>query len=315
MPINPAEGLKQYVKTTLGLDDEGVAPLFDGENLTDDALEVLKGKDAERVATLRAPEIALKTELTQTKEALKQQKMRDKREAFEEVERQMREEYGYEDLTKRGKELFDAIIAKERKAASTSDPAKIKLDPMFREMEQQVAKIPELLTAKEQEVISRFQGEQDTRTVLDEAGVIFDAWEPVLPEDATKAAAQKRDFLEKLRGYKYQVTRKDGRTDIVPMKPDGSGRLEDDHGHAIGLKALVETLAGQRFDKRASENKNGAPDPNKVGSSSGAGGGSKYPATMKKAEYLTAMDKATELPTKAERDAEVAALRKVQVTD
>ena len=315
MAVKPIDVLKAFAAGPLGMGEEGVAPLIEGDDLTDGALEILSGKLSDKVATLKTNEETLKGDLAKLQADLKSQRMRDKKEAFTEVEDQMRKEYGYDDLTKRGKELFDAIIAKERKAASSLDESKVKEHPLYREREQEIAKIPELLTAKEQEVVARFQGEKDQQDVRSYARSVFKAWQPVLPEDAAKADTLESDFLDLLRNVPTKVTRDANGTvtDILPLKADKSGRLEDKLGNAIAMKDLVESLAAQRFDKRAASDRSGAPDPNKVGGGSG-GGSVKYPATMTKAEYFAAQDAATSLPTREERKAATEALAKVQVT-
>ena len=316
MAVKPIDVLKAFAAGPLGMGEEGVAPLIEGDDLTDGALEILSGKLSDKVATLKTNEETLKGDLAKLQADLKSQRMRDKKEAFTEVEDQMRKEYGYDDLTKRGKELFDAIIAKERKAASSLDESKVKEHPLYREREQEIAKIPELLTAKEQEVVARFQGEKDQQDVRSYARSVFKAWQPVLPEDAAKADTLESDFLDLIRNVPTKVTRDVNGTvtDILPLKADKSGRLEDKHGNAISLKEYVEGLAAQRFDKRASEQRGTAPDPNKVGGTSGGGSG-KYPATMTKAEHFKAMDAATSLPKKEDREAAVAALKKVAISD
>lgn len=316
MGAKATEVLKSFAVSSLGMGEEGVAPLFEGDDLTDGALEILNGKLAEKVATFRTNEETLKSDLAKLQADLKSQRMRDKKEAFTEVEDQMRKEYGYDDLTKRGKDLFDAIIVKERKAASSLDESKVKEHPLFREKEQELAKIPELLTMKEQEVVARFQGEKDQQDVRNFARSIFKAWQPVLPEDAAKADTLESDFLDLIRSVPMKVTRDVNGTvtDILPLKADKSGRLEDKHGNAISTKELVEGLAAQRFDKRASEQRGTAPDPNKVGSGSGGGSG-KYPATMTRAEKLKAEDAIMSLKTKEEREAAMTALKKVAISD
>lgn len=316
MAAKAIDVLKAFASGPLGMGEEGVAPLIEGDDLTDGALEILSGKLSDKVATLKTNEETLKGDLAKLQADLKSQRMRDKKEAFTEVEDQMRKEYGYDDLTKRGKELFDAIIAKERKAASSLDESKVKEHPLFREKEQEIAKIPELLTAKEQEVVARFQGEKDQMDVRSYARTIFKAWQPVLPEDAVKADTLESDFLDLIRNVPMKLTRDANGTvtDMLPLKADKSGRLEDKHGNAISAKELVEGLMAQRFDKRASADRSTAPDPNKVGNGSGGGSG-KYPATMTRADYFKETDAIALLKTKEERDAKLAALKLVKVTD
>lgn len=310
------EVLKSFAATSLGLGEEGVAPLFDGDDLADGALDVLNGKLAEKVATFTTNETTLKRERDEAKEALKQQKMRDKRESFTELEAELRKEHNYEDQTKRGKELIDALIAKAKKEASTIDESKLNLHPVVIDLQNKLAKIPELIQAARQEEVAKFQGEQDTRDVRDFAATLFDAWQPVLPEDATKAATLKSDFLDLIRNVPTLVVRDaNGKiTDVHPLEADKSDRLKDKLGNKISIKELVEGLAAQRFDRRASEQRGTAPNPNTIGSGSGGGSG-KYPATMTRADYFKETDAIALLKTKEERDAKLAALKLVKVTD
>jgi hypothetical protein len=307
MPKTADDVLGGLLSTAYQLDEAGVASLKEEDgSFKDDALDFLKKKDAERIKAIKGDVDAIGEKRFGEGKAL----------SLGKLEKELREEYGYADETKRGKELVKELIALQLKAASATDEAKIKASKEYRDIERQLADeragFDKRLADKEAEVISRYQGERDTQTVLDEAAVIFDAWEPVLPGDAAKAANQRRIFLEQLRGFKFKVTQADGKTDILPMKPDGSGRMEDDHGHPITLRQLVESRAGQLFDKKASQERTGAPDPNKVGGGSGGGSG-KYPATMTKAEYLKAQDEAMKNLKGEDRTKAVAALKLVQV--
>lgn len=307
MPKTAEEVNTGILSTIYKLDETGVASLKEEDgSFKDDALDTLLKLDAERVKSLKGDPDALKRESYS----------RGKREAMEELERGLKEKHGVKETDKRGLELIDELLDLKVKAASGTDEEKVKASAQYRKLEKELAELPktweEKLKAREVEIRSEFQGERDTQTVLNEAAVIFDAWQPVLPGDAAKAANQRRIFLEQLRSFKFKVTQEDGRTDILPMKPDGSGRLEDDHGHPITLRQLVESRAGQLFDKRASEDRGGAPDPNKVGERSGGGGSVKYPATMTGAEFQRAEDAALKLP-KEERNKAIDALKLVKV--
>lgn len=308
MPKTAEEVNTGILSTIYKLDEAGVASLKEEDgSFKDDALDILTKLDADRVKSLKGDPEAVKREAYS----------RGKRETWEEVERTVKEKFGVSETDKKGMELVEEAVNAKIKSASGTDEEKVKASEQYRKLEKQLAELPktweEKLKARETEIRAEFEGEQNLRTVLDEAAVIFDAWEPVLPGDAAKAANQKRVFLDQLRSAKFQVTRKDGKVDILPMKPDGSGRLEDDHGHPISLKELVEHRASKLFEKRVAGDRNGAPDPNTVGGGSG-GGSVKYPATMTKAEYFAAQDAATSLPTREERRAATEALAKVQVT-
>lgn len=310
MPKTADDVLGGLLSTAYQLDEEAVAELKESDgSYKDDAIDTLKKKDAERIQAIKGD-----------KEAYGEKRYGEaKAEVLGKFEADLRKEFGFEDQTKRGKELVKELIAMREKAASSTDEAKIKASKEYRAIEtklaEEEAKFEQRLADKEAEVVARFQGEQDTRTVLDEAAVIFDAWQPVLPGDAEKAANQRRIFLDQLRGFKFKVTRTDGKADILPMKLDGTSRMEDDHGHPITLRQLVESRAAMLFDKRVSEDRSGAPDPNTIGGKSSGGGSGKYPATMTRAEHFKAMDAATSLPKKEDREAAVAALKKVAISD
>lgn len=309
MPKTAEEVLTGVLSTTLKLDEAGVASLKEEDgSFKDDAPDTVSKLYSTHINTVKGDVDAAKRE----------RYSHGKKEALESLERELMDEFGYKDATKKGKELIKAIIAEKLDAAASTDEAKIKASKPYLTVEQELRKEREereaAIKAAKDEVRAELQGERDTQTVLDEALVIFEAWQPVLPGDAERAANQKRVFLDQLRSGKFQVTRKDGKVDILPMKPDGSGRLEDDHGHPISLKELVEHRASKLFEKRASEDRSTAPNPNTVGSGSG-GGSVKYPATMTRAEHFKAMDAATSLPKKEDREAAVAALKKVAISD
>lgn len=291
MPKTAEEVLTGLLSTTIKLDETGVAALKEADgSFKDDTLDILAQKHAEHITTIRGDVEAMKRDRYSI----------GKKEALEGLERELRDEFGYKDATKKGKELIKDLIQMQLQAAGTTDEAKIKASAQFRELERKLAeeqaKIDEKLAAKEAEVVGRFEGERNISTVLSEAATIFEAWNPVLPGDAAKAANQKRVFLDGLRSEKFQVTRgQDGKVDIVVMKPDGSGRMEDSMGHAITLKSLVEDRAARMFEQRASDDRNGAPDPNKVGNRGGDGSG-KYPATMTMAQYSTEYERLLTLP-------------------
>lgn len=317
MGAKATEVLKSFAVSSLGMGEDGVAPLFEGDDLADGALDALNGKLAEKVATFTANEAAAKRERDEAKELLKQQKMRDKKEVLTELEAELRKEHNYDDLTKRGKELVDAIVAKAKKEASAIDEGKLNLHPTVIALQDQIAKIPELVQAARQEEVARHQGEQDTRDVREYAGTLFDAWDPAYEtEDPTIRATRRSDFLDLIRNVPTKVTR-DGSgkvTDVLPLNQDKSDRLKDNLGNAISIKTLVEGLAAQRFIRRAAEDRGTAPDPNKVGSGSGGSSG-KYPASMTRAEKLKAEDVIMSLKTKEERESAMVALKKVALSD
>lgn len=275
------EVLVGLLSSAYKLDESGVAGLKEPDgSFKDSAIEELLKVDTGRVATLRGDVDKLKEE----------QFSYGKRKALEELEKSLRDEHGYKDATKRGKELIDAIIAEKLKAAAGTDDEKVKTSPLYRSLEEKVASLPkaieEAVKAREEALKAEFETERHSALVLDEAEAVFDELRPVLSENPTVAANQKRDFLEKVRTLKFQVQVKDGKADIVPLDAEGKKRLEDDHGHGVAFADLIRNLVTQRFDLHQAEERSGAPNPDRVGRKSEEAGG-KFKLASKK-DYFDA---------------------------
>ena len=226
--------------------------------------------DAKRVTTLKGDPAEV--------EKLKDEQFSyGKRKALEELERDLRTEFGYKDASKKGKELINAIIAEKLQAASGNIDDKVKVHPLFLELEQKVAGMPKAIEEaqkqKEAELMAKLEQESHQRIVAEEAEAIFEELRPVLSQNPKVANAQKRDFLGLLRSGKFTVSEKDGVREITPMKPDGKARLEDNHGHAIPFKEFIKGLVTERFDLHLAEERTAGDDPNKVGNRSGGQGG------------------------------------------
>lgn len=275
------EVLVGLLSSAYKLDNDGVAGLKEPDgSFKDDAIDELLKKDTERVATLRGEVDKLKDE----------QFSYGRRKALEELEKSLRDEYGYKDATKKGKELIDAIIAERLKASSGTDEEKVKTHPLFRQLEEKVVGLPkaieEAVKAREAELQAAFETERHSALVLDEAEAEFDALRPVLSSNPTVAANQKRDFLEKVRSLKFQVSVKDGKADIVPLDAEGKKRMEDNHGHAVPFRDLIRALVTERFDMHKAEERSGGPNPDRVGKRSEDAGG-KFKLASKK-DYIEA---------------------------
>lgn len=264
------------------LDEQGVAGLQEPDgSFKPDALQHLLDLDAKRVTALKGDPAEI--------EKLKDEQFGfGKRKALEDLERDLKAEYGFKDATKKGKELINAIIAEKLKAAAGDIDEKVKVHPLFLELEQKVKSMPDLIEKakqeKEAEIKAELEKESHQRIVAEEAAVIFDELRPVLSQNPKVAAAQKRDFLALLQSGKFTVTVKDGTREITPMKPDGKARLEDNHGHAVPFKEFIRGLVTERFDLHQAEDRKTGPNPNDVGGRSGGEGGKFKLAS--KADYI-----------------------------
>lgn len=276
------EVLVGLLSSAYKLDEQGVAGLQEPDGaFKPDALQHLLDLDAKRVTALKGDPAEI--------EKLKDEQFGfGKRKALEELERDLKAEYGFKDANAKGKELIKAIIAEKLKAVTGDIDAKVKDHPLYIELEQQVKTIPEQIEKarleREAEIKAELEKESHQRIVADEAAVIFDELRPVLSQNPKVAAAQKRDFLALLQSGKFTVTVKDGVNMITPMRPDGKARLEDNHGHAVPFKEFIRGMVTERFDLHQAEDRKTGPNPNEVGNRSGGEGGKFKLAT--KADYV-----------------------------
>lgn len=263
------------VRRAYNLTEQGVAELQESEGqFKDDALDKLLQMDTERVATLKGPDIGPR---------LTEKFQEGERRAAEKLEKDLMAEFKVKASDKKGIELVKYIVqnALESSKDGKLDEDKVKLHPLYMQLEEKVRAIPDQVSAAEKAVEERlrgeFEGERNTARVAEKALAIFRGLRPKLSSNPQVAANQERDFLEKVRSGKYQVTEKDGELEIVPLKQKGTEwvRMEDAHSHPVPFEALIGNLTRERFDLQASEDKDNAPDPDKIGGGSGGGGSSK----------------------------------------
>lgn len=263
------------VRRAYNLTEEGVAELQESEGqFKDDALDNLLKLDAERVTTLKGPSID---------ERLTDKFKEGERRAAEKLEKDLMAEFQVKASDKKGIELIKHVVQQKLEAAGSSklDDDKVKLHPLYLEVERKVQAFPTELEAavkaKEEALRAELEGERNTTRVAEYASAIFKGLRPKLSSNPQVAANQERDFLEKVKSGKYQVTENDGKLEIVPLKQKGQEwvRLEDAHSHPVTFEQLIGNLTRERFDLHASEDKDNAPDPDKVGGSSGSGASQK----------------------------------------
>jgi hypothetical protein len=274
------EVLTGLLSTSYKLDETGVAALKEADgSFKDDSTDHLLKLDAERVATLRGDPEKLKAE----------NYSRGKREALEALEKELKEEFGVKASDVKGTALIKHIIA-EKAGTANSDLSddKIKASKLYRELEEHMQtkekSFEEKLKEHEEKLRSEFNSVRDTESVLDQAKNLFKGMKPKLPKNEEVAANQMSLLENFVKGHKFQLTRdKEGKvTDIVPMKEDGSGRLEDQHGHAVKFDDLIRAGARKFYEFEDGERKLGAPDPGRSGGSNDTGdqGGAYDPKTV-----------------------------------
>lgn len=275
MAKSAQEVLVGLVRRAYNLTEEGVAELQESEGqFKDQALDDLLKLDADRVTTLKGPDIS--TRLTEKFQE-------GERRAAEKLEKDLMAEFQVKGSDKKGIELIKHVVQERLAAAGTAklDDDKVKLHPLYQEVEKKVLAFPTELAAavkaKEDTLLAELATERNTARVVEEAAAIFKGLRPKLSSNPQVAANQERDFLEKVKSGKYQVTEANGKLEIVPLKQKGEEwvRMEDAHSHPVPFEQLIGNLTRERFDLRASEDKDSAPDPDKVGGGTGGGGSEK----------------------------------------
>jgi hypothetical protein len=264
--LDGAAILTGLLKTVYKLDQKAIDSILqygkivkDGETSTDVAtadsvLATITGLDTARVKTLND-----KIEKDKFQEGYKKAKS----EVLTTAEKEKKERYGItSDLT--GQELDDFIISEKLKEAGATGEDAIKKSPTYIQLETKMKKeLQDLKTASDkklQEVEASYKKEGIFTKVGANAIDILTGLNPVLPKNATVAETYKKDFLNELKGYEYEM--QDDGTIIVSKE---GKRLEDAHGNALSYEEHVKKIAGNRFEFAANnggENGGGKNDPN-----------------------------------------------------
>lgn len=310
MPKTAEEVLIGLASTSFKLDEQGVAALKEADgSFKDDAIDHLIKLDAERVATLRGD----------SEKRAADSYSRGKRETMEELEKSLKEEYGVKANDVKGKDLIKAIIAEKAGTANTLSDDKVKTHQLYRQLEEHAANLEKATEAKVKETEERIRAEfnsvRDTESVLGKAIAIFKEMKPILPKNEEVARNQMSLLEQFVKGHKFQVTKdKDGNvTDIVPMKEDGTGRLEDSHGHAVKFDDLIKGGARKFYEFDDAQRKTGAPNPNSTGGTDKTGDDGDVYAPKNMAEYAQLHAQIMQSYTGAERREQLNLLKEAAV--
>ena len=284
------EVLTGLLSTSYKLDETGVTSLKEEDgSFKADALDHLTKMDADRVAALKGDVEKVKADTYS----------RGKREALEGLERELKDEFGIKATDKKGKDLIREILASRTKGGDPLTEETVKAHPLYLKLEEHANALPktfeEQIKAREEAIRAEFKAERDFDRVRASAMRTFKGMNPILPKNEDVANAQLTLLDQALKGLKYQLVEKDGEiADIVPMKADGSGRLEDAHGHPVKFEALIKTIGAKYFEFAEGEQREGADDPNRKGKESGKGGGDKAFDPKTVAEYADEWQRITD---------------------
>ena len=256
-------------------EDEATTLLIEGEELKDNAVDLLLEADKARIQKLKDERTTRYNEGYQTAE----KKFKTLAEA------EFKELTGYKGTEGNFKDMFQLWYADEKKKLGTKKEIgedEVKKTSWYIDLETKT--IPKSQYDELQKSFDEFKTTQQRSQVM---GVVTGrAWDvvaaknPILSENQTVAENRKRDFLAKFSGYDYDL--QDGK--IIVLK-DGK-RLEDEHANLKPFESFVLELAAMNFDFRAQDDKGNAG--NKPGGTAGVVITDK-PTTAQ--EYATALDK------------------------
>jgi hypothetical protein len=213
------------------------------------------------------------------------------KEVWGKVEKALKDQFGV-DSDLKGEELITLISEKAKEgtggaAGDITDEA-VKKHPLYIAAEKQYKKD---LAAKEKEKAdalaekeTEFTQQQLFAKAKESAIAQFKTLgEAILPADAAKAQLLiDRLLVDELKGYKYQA---DDKGDLIVLDKEGN-RVEDEHGHAVNFKDLVEKVARNNFEFKASQERRSPANDKRPGQ--GNSDAKKYTgkAPTTKEEYL-----------------------------
>jgi len=269
-----AEAFEAFAVKAFKLTAEDLASLYnEAGELTDFSL--IERKDTERISKLTADKT--------------NQYNRGLKEASLKLEKELKEKYEVEsDLI--GVDLFDHIVETklgEVEGAGTEDIMK---NPEVIKLVNQHSKV---LKAKDKELEDKLKAKEDEinsvnlfKEVETAALAEFDNLNPILPEDAKKAAALKAVLVSELKKNKYQKDE----SGFIVLKEDGTP-LQDGHANNVNFQDHVKGHAERYFDFKKAEDRSSSGNKPAAGPN-----GSKVKMPKDRDDYINIMRDQTLTP-------------------
>lgn len=235
--------LSGLLSKTLNVDESGVAALFNADGtVKDDALNTLLNKDAERVKSMKPD----------TTKIADDQYKKGVRETMEKFESNFKDKTGFDSELK-GVDLVLAYAdSKTKSTAEITDDAVKKHSTYISAMDKLKKESKELLDAKEKELVdfkTAISKKETFSKVSTKALELFNSLKPIVSKDPIKAKNQMEDFIDKLKGFEYDI-----QGERIVILKDGKA-LEDEHGHAINFDSIVKSTADKYFDFQVTDDR------------------------------------------------------------
>ena len=233
---------------------------LDFSKIRPDALSELLTLDASRVTTIKQSIDKTETYTKAYNDA--------KKDVLGKAEKTLAEAYGieYDPAKTKLDSLVKNIVKKSNPKTGDLTDDNIKKSQIYLALEKSKTTDLEGLKTEHAAAVNAIHAGQKAAEMMvgvkSNAGKFFDAMNPILSGDSTKASNQRSAFLNRFETFGYE---KQADGSHILIESDGR-RKEDQHGHPITLEQEVSKQANSMYDFKVQDNKGGdAANNNKAG--------------------------------------------------
>lgn len=228
---------------TLNIDESGVASLFNGDgSVKDDAKQTILGWHADHIKTVKSS-----SQKTSFDDGYKKATS----EVMTKFENDIKAKTGIKS-DKKGIDLVLEYAASQKTEGAITDDA-VKRHPLYLTLQEESEKKIQVAREEGEQKLTKFQSEIQKEkafgTVAQKALEIFHSQKPILSKDPIKAKAQEELFLERFKGYDFEI-----QGDRIVVLKDGK-LFENGHGNAVAFDKLVKETASTYYDFHVAETK------------------------------------------------------------
>ena len=260
--------------------------LKDGEQLSQEQEESLLRQildlDANRIKNIRE-NVEKEIGTAKFQEGFK----KDKKELFEKFEKELKEKFGIES-DKTGQDLVDFIVSeKSEKGGQGGEVTEdaIKRSKLYQDLESKARKdVADLKTTYDKQIEDINKGHNYEKTYSDvtqKAMTVFNGLNPILPQNKAVADNQVNNFVNSLKGFKFE--KQDDR--IVVMDSEGKV-VQDGHGNSRSFEDIIKEQASGLFEFKANNGGSGSGNGNGGQGGEGGSGSHTTPKTFDELEKV-----------------------------
>lgn len=254
--------LLAYLKATLGMEEAEASKLFKDEGSpVDNALEILKQRDVDRIKTLKDAATT----------AHEKGYSKAKGEVLTQLETDLKTKHGITS-EKKGIELVEEVISvAAQKKAGSPDPTddQIKRHPLYQSLkldsDAELKKVKKEMQDKIDEAENNSRKKAAFETIKRKALIELEELGAIEAEDATIREYHRNNLLRELEGYEYGNAESDS-----PIVKKNGELVTDDHSKPVSFKELVGGFAKKMYTFKAAEERSSGGDGGKNKSKSGS---------------------------------------------